>query len=581
MAFLRNLLATVVGLFVFFFLLMALVAGIASTASQDEVPDVKENSVLWLKLSGALQERAPEESFNDFFPGATPRVIGLDVLLRAIESAKEDDRISGIYMEHMYLSASYAMLSEIRQALAEFRKSGKFIYAYGEFISESDFFLASVADKLYLNPLGNLEFNGLAANVTFYKGLFDKLEIEPEIFRVGSYKSAIEPFIRKDLSTENREQLKELVLSINNTYLEEVANSLSVEKDQLREIQNKMLGQTPDELADLKLVTATAYEDQIKEEIMWEVDEEEVGDINFISFRNYEKAVEKEYSKNKIAIIVGEGEIVMGGEPSENIIGEKFAREIRKARESKSVKAIILRINSPGGSITASDMIWREVQKTKGVKPILASMSGVAASGGYYMAMACDTIVASPATITGSIGIFSMLFNLQDFLDNKLGITSDGVSSGDYSDIFTVMRPLNEQEKAIIQKGVNRGYETFINKAAQGRNMSKEEMEALAQGRVWTGEQAKANGLVDVMGGLKETVELAAAAADIEDDFRVSYYPRQKPFFETIIERFGEEARSVVWSSPAYQQLKTLEDIQKFTKMSGLQARMLMDLEIN
>ncbi len=483
-------------------------------------------------------------------------------------------------MEHMYLSAGYGALQEIRDALLNFKSAGKFIYAYGEFISEGDYYLASVADGIYLHPQGNLEFNGLSANVTFYKGLFDKLGIEPEIFRVGSYKSAIEPLIRKDLSPENELQLKELLASLNETYLDEVAGTLNVDRSELENIQSQMLAQVPEEAEAYGLVTKLAYEDEVKDIITEEMGLDDFEDVNIISFKRYAKTVAGKYSKDRIAVIVGEGEIVMGGDESEAIIGEKFAREIRRARENKSVKGIVVRINSPGGSITASDMIWREVQKTQEVKPIIASMASYAASGGYYMAMACDTIVAQPNTITGSIGIFSVLFNFQDFLDKKIGITNDAVSTGEYSDILTVTRPLSSAEKAIFQKGVERGYKTFIDKVSEGRGMETAEVEAIAGGRVWSGNQALDNGLVDVIGSLQDAIDLAAYKAGVEDDYKVSYYPRLKPFFEEFISRFGEEVSIRVLGRETVPSLQTLRELQHFAKQNGIQTRMLGDIEI-
>jgi len=579
MAFLRNLLATILGLFIFSMIAFFVFIGILGVAAQDEIPVVEEESVLWLPLNGVLKERTVEDPLEDLFPGSSPQVLSLFDLLDAINEAKEDPNIEGIYLEPMYLSAGFASLKEIRDALVEFKESGKWIYAYGEFISESDFYVASVADGLFLHPQGNLEFNGLSANVSFYKGLFDKLEIEPEIFRVGTFKGAIEPLIRKDLSDENRLQLTSLLSSVNKTYLDEVAISLSIPKDELEVIQNQMKAQVPEDMEDLGLVTRIAHEDEVKEIMMEELALEEVEDINFISFRDYAKTISSEYSTNRVAVIAGEGEIVMSGDENEYIVGAKFAREIRKARESKKVKAIVVRINSPGGSITASDMIWREVEKTRGVKPIIASMGTYAASGGYYMAMACDTIVAQPNTITGSIGIFSVLFNVKNFLGNKLGITNDVVNTGEFSDLITVTRSLNEQERAIFQKGVDRGYEAFISKVSEGRGMAKERVLELAQGRVWSGEQALERGLVDVNGSLQDAIAIAAEKADLED-YKVSYYPRLKPFFEQLMSQLGNEAKLKMFGSEGKEVLESFNEIQKFAKSEGIQARLLGDIEI-
>ncbi len=580
LSFFRSLLATLIGLFLFtiigFFLLFAIIGA----ASEEPVPEVKDQSVLALKLSGVLMERAYEDPFEDLFPGNTVSSHGLLEILQSIESAKDDSKIEGIYLQPSFLSGGFASIQEIRDALLDFKSSGKFIMAYAEYMTEGDYYLANVADHLYLNSQGSVEFNGLSANVTFYQGLFEKLDIEPEIFRVGEYKSAIEPYIRKDLSKENEYQLSELLNNINNHYLEGVANSSDLSFDRVKEIQDKMLVQVPEEAEEFGLVTKVAYKDELLNLIVDELGLDEIDDINFISYKTYHKTVSSAYSRNKVAVIMAEGNIVMAGDPNTSIVGSKIAREIRKARDNDAVKAIVLRVNSPGGSITASDLIWHEVELAKKVKPVIASMGTYAASGGYYISMPCDTIVAQPNTITGSIGIFSMLFNVGDFLENKLGITHDVVSTGEYSDLITVTRSMTPQERAIIQKGVNRGYDTFISKAAAGRGLTKERINELGGGRVWTGAQALEYELVDVLGSFDDAIEIAAEAAGISDDYSVRYYPEQKPYFEELIERLGSDVRMKVFE-PDYGILQPyMEDLKTLQELEGIQARMPMNLEI-
>ncbi len=580
MAFLRNLLATLVGLFIFSFLGFMILIGIASLASSGEVPSVSDNSVLYFRLNGVVVEKTAEDPIQELFANAPAPVSSLD-LIEAIRKAKDDDRIEGIYLESGFLAAGQSSLKEIRHALAEFKESGKFVYAYGEYISEANYYLISVADKIYLNPEGSLEFNGLTANVTFFKGLLDKLEIEPEIFRVGTYKSAVEPFIRKDLSEENREQLQELIGSVHNTYLTDVSDNLNRSVEGLKDLSDRMEIRFPEDAVEHDLVSVVAYEDEIKKVMKDELGLEEDEEIKFISVRNYAKAIaaeRTEYSSNKIAVIVANGEIIMG-RAEDAVGGEQFADEIRKARESSSIKAIVLRVNSPGGSLTASDMIWREIQLTKGVKPIIASMSDVAASGGYYISVPCDTIVAQPNTITGSIGIFGVMFNFGDFLENKLGITNDGVKTGEFSDIYNITRSLNEQERQIIQNMVNDGYDTFIDKVVKGRNLSTEEVLDVAGGRVWTGEQAYERKLVDVLGSFDDAVQLAAEKAGVADDYRVSYYPRPKPFIEQLMGRLSDEADARLFGRNTIidSYVKQIESLQR---MSGLQAILPGNLRI-
>ena len=580
MAFLRNLLATILGLFIFSFLGILILVGIASSSAEETV-SVKENSVLFLPLGGIVSERTPEDPFEGLFPNQGPTYIGLLDILDVIKNAKADENIKGIYMEHGYISGGFASLKEIRDALVDFKTSGKFIYSYGEYVSEGDFYLGSVADELYLNPQGSLEFNGFSANISFFKGTLEKLEIEPEIFRVGEFKSAIEPFIRKDMSEENKLQINSFLNSAHETFLNDIASTKNIPIEKLREISSEMKVRKVADAVDYGLASKVAYEDEMKSLLKVKLGIEEDADITFISWKRYIKSIKpEEISKNRIAVIVAEGEILMGEGDEGQVGAEKFAREIRSARESSRVKAIVLRINSPGGSLTGSDIIWREIMLTKEKKPIIASMGDYAASGGYYLSMPCDTIVAQPNTITGSIGIFGMLFNMEKFLENKLGITFDVVKTGEYSDIMTVTRSLSDFERQIIQDGVNDGYETFTSKAAEARGMSLEKLKEVAGGRVWTGVQAHELGLVDLLGSFDDAVKIAAAKADLGDDYLISFYPRQKSVFDQLFSEAGKEmeARSLKSNygmlAPYVKQVKNLQHLE------GIQARMPFSMEI-
>lgn len=580
MAFLRNLLATIVGLFIFSFLSFFFFIGIASAFETDTAPAVADNSILYLKLGGIVEERTIDDPLQDVFPNSGPKPIGLHKLLGAIDAAKEDSKIKGIYMENKYLSAGFSSLQEIRDALLDFQESGKFIIAYGEYVSEADYYLSSVADQFYLNPQGSLEFNGLSANVTFYKGLFDKLGIKPQIFRVGEFKGAVEPFIRKDLSEENRLQTAELLESVYGYYLEGVSETRNLEVDELRDIADGLKAYDAEDAVSLGLIDELKFEDQVKSELMDLVDVSDLDDLEFTLFGNYAKTVSSGYSSNKVAVIVADGAIVMGSSDEQVVAGETFAREIRKARESSSVKAIVLRINSPGGSLTASDMIWREIELTKRVKPVIASMGNVAASGGYYIAMNADTIIAQPNTITGSIGIFGMLFNFEKLLEDKMGITSDVVNTGEYSDLITVTRDLTDFEIQTIQSGVNKGYETFTSKVAEGRGMDISDVKKIAGGRVWSGLQAKELGLVDVLGDFEDAVTLAAESAGVEDDFQLRFYPKQKQFIEQIMGKLGQEASIRLFGNTSNIMTPYIETIEELSQMNGLQVRMPSEITI-
>lgn len=579
MAFLRNLLATITGLFIFSILCLLILMGIASSA--EETVDVKDNSVVFIPLQGMLKERVPEDPLAELFPNAGPFNVGLLDLLKVIKGAAKDDKVKGIYIEHGYLSGGFASLKEIRDALVEFKESGKFVYSYGNYISEGDYYIGSVADVLYVNPQGSLEFNGFSANISFFKGTLEKLDIEPVIFRVGEFKSAVEPFMREDMSPENRLQITEFLHSVHTTFLQDIASSRSIPAEQLKDISNLMKVRNVDDAVEYGLATKVAYEDEMKALIRTKLEIGEEDEINFISYKKYQKSIQpEEISKNRIAVIVAEGEILMGEGENDQVGAEKFAREIKSVRESDRVKAVVIRVNSPGGSLTGSDIIWREIMLTKEKKPVIASMGDYATSGGYYLSMPCDTIVAQPNTITGSIGIFGLMFNLEDFLDNKLGITFDVVKTGEFSDIFTVTRTLTDYEKQIIQEGVEDGYETFTGKAAEARSMSQDKLKSIAGGRVWTGVEALNLGLVDKLGSFEDAVEIAAEKAGIGDDYLLSFYPREKNFIEQLLAGADEEmeARSLKNNfgllAPYVKEIKNLQHYQ------GIQARLPYSFEL-
>ena len=588
MRFLRNVLATLVGLIVFSGLVFLILAGIVATASSEEEVVVEANSVLRIELNKPIVERENDDVLNELpvFPGAGGAgVIGLIELRRAIQAAKEDDNIRGIYLTTGLAPAGWAAYQEIRDELIDFKNSDKFIVAYAEFLTEPGYYLGSVADELHLFPEGLVEFNGLYQGVTFLKDALDKLGVEPRIFRVGKFKSAVEPFTSNNISPENRMQIESYLNSIYDTYLEGLAETTDLNVPQLRNIADSMRVFLPQQAVDEKLVTRLSYEDQVKESIRQrlgieeEETEEEDGDdegINFISLDRYRQSLadDTEYSRNRIAVIVAEGNIVNGVGDATSIGGEKFAKEIRKAREDDNVKAVVLRINSPGGSASASDQLWREVQLTKEKKPIIASMSTYAASGGYYMAMGCDTIVAQPNTITGSIGIFLLSFGAQELLD-KIGVSIDVVKTAPLADILDPSQPLSSAEERILQNFVDEGYETFVSKVAQGRGMTVEAVKELAGGRVYTGQEALDRELVDVLGGLDTAVALAVRKANLEEDnYRVKYYPEVKPLFQQILEGLDKSASTYFLKrelGPLYPHVKQLRELEY---LQGLQMRL-------
>jgi protease IV len=510
--------------------------------------DVKPNSVLSLKLNYPITELELDDPLADILPGAAEKTLGLMQLKSAIKKAKNDENIKGIYIQSGSVGGGISTITELRQSLIEFKKSGKWVVAYSDYFSEGGYYLASVADSIFLNPEGMVEVNGLASEVTFFKKLFDKLEIRPQVFRVGEFKSAVEPFLRDDLSDENRLQLTELLNSVYGNMLSSIAESRKIEQARIKEIANKMLVRNADQAKEHGLVDALYYEDQVLDLLKKKSGIEKDSKLNLIAYTDYKKSADTgKSSKNEIAVIVADGEIIQGkNDESNGLVGSKtIIDELRSARESKRVKAVVLRINSPGGSAMASDEMWREIMLTKKEKPVIASMSDYAASGGYYLAMGCDTIVAQPTTVTGSIGVFSVLFDMSQFLGNKLGITSEEVKTGEIGELITFTRGLTETEKAIWQKQTDEVYETFTTKAAEGRKMKVEDLKKIASGRVWTGDQAKANGLVDVLGTFDDAVKIAVNGASLADDYTVRFYPKPKTFMEKFFSTSESDAAEV------------------------------------
>jgi protease-4 len=587
MKFLGNVLAVIVGLFVFSIVAMLIffgIIGLVASSSEKEVT-LEKNSILHLDLNGrTLVERTSEEdlvfgSFLDPFGGEN--TAGLVNLKKAIGEAKTNENVKGIYLNAGLIGAGQAGLLELREALIDFKTSGKFIVAYDEAYSEGGYFLASVADEIYLNPLGGMDFNGFSSEGIFLKGFFEKVGIKPEVFRVGEFKSAVEPFILDKMSPENRLQTQYFLDDINNHALELIAKSRGIAQDSLVSINHQMLVRKPKDAVTYKLATALKYEDEVhsilKEKLGLKEDDQ-ISTINATDLGGMAKS-KNITSSNRIAVILAEGEIVDGNADGA-ISSEKFAKEIRKARKDENIKAIVLRVNSPGGSILASEVIWREMSEAKKVKPVIVSMGEVAASGGYYIAAPADTIVAQPNTITGSIGIFGILFNVQELVNDKLGVTTDVVSTGELSDFGNMARPLTEVERTIIQSSVEDGYETFISRVAEGRGMHPDSVRKVASGRVWTGTQAKARGLVDVLGGLDTAIGIAAAKIKAGEDYRVVYYPEKKPWFEELMLNFSDQVQVRILQTQLGDQYPLYQKIQKLKNYQGVQVRMPQEIVI-
>jgi protease-4 len=582
MKFLRSFLAALLALTVFTIGGFMFLSIIIAALDQEDKVDVKDNSVLIINLNKPLADRELDDPLSNLsFAGSNLNRLGVIDIRQALNHAKTDEKIKGVVLYAASLKGGFALGEEVRQALSDFKSSGKFIVSYADLLTEGGYYISSVADELYVSPEGEVEWNGLAVEMSFFKGTFEKLDIKPQIFRVGDYKSAVEPFMLDKMSEANRRQVRSFINSIYGTVVAEVAEDIAPDADELKQISDQLRVRNVNDAVELKLITGIKYKDEFLEVIAEKIGEDEIEDIESVTYQDYNRSYSRyKSSKNKIAVIIGEGNIVRG-EGEKNTIGSaRFTKEIAKARNDDNIKAIVLRINSPGGDALASDLIWREVVKARESKPVIASFSNLAASGGYYIGMAADTIVAQPNTITGSIGIFAIVFNIGDFMANKLGITTDYENTGEYSGMWTSSRALTEAEKKIIQKSVNEGYEAFTSKAASGRNMSIDELKSLASGRVWTGVQARENGLVDVLGGLQTAIDLAAAKAGVADDYKVRYYPVQKTLLEELVEELGGSMEARMARQQLGDMYPYLDIVKKMKQLQGTQAIMPFDLTI-
>ena len=584
--FLKFVVATLVGLSLFFVFFLLIIFGIAAGSSKDEKAVIKDNSVLKIRFNQPITERSKNNPFENLpmFSGQSSSSLGLIEIREALKNAASDDKIKGVYLELGNAQAGIATVEEIRNALLDFKKSKKFVLAYSELLSEKDYYLASVADRIFLNPSGGMEFNGYSANYPFFKGAFEKLDIKPEIFRVGEFKSAVEPFFLDKMSDASKLQTLSYLGSIQEHNWKNISESRNIPVAELKKIADSLLVEFPEDALKYKLITDVGYEDEVLNVIRKNVGlSKEKDKINFVTVSKYlkgDKKIKESDSKNKIAVIIASGDI--GGSKSQEneAIGDDFAAEVRKARLDEKIKAVVIRINSPGGSALTSDLIWREIQLTTKVKPVVASMSDVAASGGYFLAMACDTIVAQPNTITGSIGVFGVQFNIEPMLKNKLGITIDGVETNAHASIGS--RPLDDFERKFIQRGVEKVYDDFTSKVAAGRKTSQDEIKKIASGRVWSGAEAKERGLVDVFGGLDDAIKIAGNLAKLKDnDFKTRYYPEKKDFSITnfLNEFSGEEEDRMLVKQ--FGSLATyVKKVQQLEKMKGIQMRMPFEVEI-
>ncbi len=578
-SFLAFIIAFVIGIFI-------MVGVVSSMVDQEKVIEVKPNSVLKITFDAPIMDRAPKNPFANLQPGSLKpqNTSSLNQILKNIKRAQADPNIKGAFLYLDNISAGFATVNEIRGALETLKDSGKFIVSYGNYYDQKAYYLASVADKVYVNPEGLVGMQGLVAQVMFFKKTLDKMGIDPQVIRHGKYKSAVEPFLGNKMSEANREQIEEYLGSLWSEMLMKVGVARNIEVDELQKIADEMLVKNVDDAVEFNLVDGARYYDQVLAELKTKVGIEEDKDVKFISLSKYTHAP-KPPKKNlisesgKIAVVYAQGEIGSGKGSITEIGTENVAKALRKAREDKKIKAVVLRVNSPGGSALTSEVILREVELTKAVKPVIASMGDVAASGGYYVSCLADTIVASPNTITGSIGVFGLLFQVQELVEEKIGINVETVRTANYADLGTPFRPLKSEERAVIKESIEDIYDTFIGHVAQGRGMTKEEVDKIGQGRVWSGRDAMRIGLVDVMGGLNEAVRIAAERAGLKD-YYIKELPEQKDPFQQILEDFGAQTsvKNILVNNTLINPY--INHLMSITKMDGAQMRLPYDIHI-
>ena len=589
MTFLRELLAVILGVFIamgiMFLILLLFVSASASAFGDDKKVMVKNNSVLELKLENQIKDYAPKSSdpFEELF-GFEEDKAGLQEILNAIENAKTDENIKGISINTLFINGGIAQTQAIRDKLVEFKESGKFIFAYADFYAQKNYYLSSVADSIFLNPVGGVDFKGLASELLYFKDFQDKTGVKMEVIRHGKYKSAVEPFLTNKMSGANREQITSFLGSIWVEILTDIGKSRDKTNDELNAIADDLQARNPELAIENNMIDGELYRDEYDKKLKSLIDIDLDSKLNIISVGDYiasGKGRIKSTASDKIAIIYAQGEILYG-EGEEDYIGQgKIIESLKKIRKDDKIKAVVLRVNSPGGSALASDLIWRELELTKKEKPLVVSMGNYAASGGYYIACNADKIIAEPTTITGSIGVFGMIPNVSKLADN-LGINAEQVGTNRQSLGYSAFEPMNDDFHDYVKESIEDIYETFVDRVSKGRNMSFAKVDSIGQGRVWTGTEAIQNGLVDELGSLEDAVRIAAELAEITD-YRTTDYPRFKKDFKDAfkISPFTAKAtENLIKEELGIENYTIYKSIKQFSKLKGIQARLPFVIEI-
>jgi protease-4 len=575
-----SMLGTLLLLFLASVITIGIVASIVAAASSEETV-ITKNTLLYVKLNKEIADRGRKSKIVMGYT-SPEKSTGLNDILKNLKKAKDDENISGIYLDLSELPAGISTVDEIRDGLIDFKTSGKFIWAYSEGYSQKTYYLATAADKIYLNPQGSVDFKGLASEMVFLKGMLEKLDVKMQIIRHGKFKAATEPLFLDKMSPENRKQITELIADIWEKMLNGISETRKISKAELNIIADSLKIQTAEDALKYKFVDQLVYKDELLSLMKKKIKLDEKKKIQLVTMDNYTSVPEKNKAytgSDKIAVIYASGSIG-GGEGDDASIGsERISKVIRKAREDDAVKAIVFRINSGGGSALSSDVIWREIELAKKVKPVVASFGDVAASGGYYIACAATKIIADPTSITGSIGVFGVIPDMSGLFSKKLGVTFDWAMTNKNGDYIPTMKPLSTYQTMLIQRDVDHIYDVFTGKVADGRNLKKARVDSIGQGRVWSGKAAKNIGLIDEFGGLTKAVDLAAGLAKLKN-YRIVALPEQKEWFEDLIDQITGADPSAKLKTALGADYRFYEYYKEVREMNGVQARMMMNISI-
>lgn len=585
--FLKMLLATILGGAILLFIGFIVIATLVSITEKKTV--IKDGSVLTINLNNVIYERAADNPFGAFNPlSQEPEFpLGLNEILASLKTASKDDKIVGVYLKGSIPMTGNATIEEIRNALSKFKESGKFVYSYSEIMTQKGLYLASEADSIFMNPEGFVEWKGLSASVTYYKDALDKIGVKPVVLRAtgNKYKSAVEPFLRQDMSPENHKQLDDLLTSVWGDYLADISQSRNLDATTINTLADSMAVTSPKTAAQHKLIDAPLYEDQVLELMLPATGKSQTKNIDFVSVHSYASSAKLGkggYSDNKIAVVIAQGDIVSGQGSEYQIGSERIASAIRAARKNDKVKAIVLRVNSPGGSALASEVIWREVDLARQTKPVVASMGNVAASGGYYISCLADTIVADPTTITGSIGAFGLFFTAEDLMHNTLGVNIETVNTNKYSDLGTLDRTLTDAEMKMLIRQIDQVYGTFKQRVAEGRGLTESYVDSIGGGHVYSGRDALKLGLVDVLGGLEDAINIAKDMANIEgDEYRIVEYPELEDPFQKLLDQVSGDYATKVVKEKLGPYAKYIDIAEKTEAMKGFQTHLGYELTID